>query len=86
MRFRDDDLGISSVRERYYLGPCREDRDYIPSIENLNLYQEKILQVVHEFEYLEPKYKKSVLSYLEDYFDLSEHHKALIYSLQKTCR
>lgn len=81
-----DDLGISSVRERYYLGPCREDKDYIPSIENLNLYQEKILQVVNEFEYLEPKYKKGVISYLEDYFDLSEHHKALIYSLQKTCR
>ena len=81
-----EDLGISSVRERYYLGPCREEQDYIPSIENLNKYQEKLLQMVQEFEYLEPKDKKSLSSYLEDYFDLAANQKALIYSLQKTCR
>ncbi|MCK4880105.1 MAG: hypothetical protein KAS82_05565 [Bacteroidales bacterium] len=78
-------LGIISVRERYFLGPCREDRAYIAAIEKINLYREEILQLVTDFEYLDQKYKKGVIAYLEQYFELSTHYKALIYSLQRTC-
>lgn len=81
-----EELGIASVRERYFLGPCREDNAYVAAIEHLNQYQEEILQLVQDFPYLEQKYKKGVISYLEDYFELAAHQKALIFSLQKTCR
>ncbi len=38
-----------------------------------------------DFEFLDQKDKKGVIYYLEQYFELSEYPKSLIYSLQRTC-
>jgi len=80
-----DYLDITSVKERYYLGPCRSDMDFALAIEQLNLYREEILQLVGEFKYLDEKVKKSVLRYLEEYFEGAEHQTSLIFGFQRTC-
>jgi hypothetical protein len=80
-----ENLDIQSVRERLYLGPCREDKAYQAAIEHINLCREEILQMVKDFEYLDQKYKKNVIAYLEQYFELAPHYKSLINSLQRTC-
>ena len=80
-----ENLGIRSVTERYYLGPCREDEAYLEAIEHINHYREDILQLVNDFEYLDQKYKKNVIAYLEQYFELALYYKSLINSLQNTC-
>jgi hypothetical protein len=77
--------GIKSVRERYYLGPCREEGAYRAAIEHINQLREDIYQVVRDFEYLEEKYKEQVLDYLEDYFDLAANPRSLVASFQRTC-
>lgn len=77
--------GINSVRERHYLGPCREDVAYEAAIEHINQCKEEILQMIRNFEYLDQKYKKGVIDYLEKYFDNSENQKSLISSFQRTC-
>jgi hypothetical protein len=81
-----ENLGISSVTERYYLGPCRKDEAYVAAIEHINQYREDILQMVNDFEYLDQKRKKNVIWYLEDYFAVAGTDHQLKYSLQKTCR
>jgi hypothetical protein len=81
-----ENLGITSVRERYYLGPCRKDEAYVAAIEHINQYMEDILQMVNDFEYIDLKHKKSVIQYLEDYFAVAGQHDMIKYSLQKTCR
>lgn len=81
-----ENLGIKSVRDRYYLGPCRSDEAFITAIEHINQYQDEILQLVKEFDFLDPKYKKSAVSYLQEYFKLSANQQALIHSLKHTCR
>ena len=81
-----ENLGISSVRERYYLGPCRDNEAYLAAIEHINQYREEILRMVNDFVYLDPKHKKSVIWYLEDYFAVAGTDHMLKYSLQKTCR
>jgi len=80
-----ENLGIKTVRERYYLGPCREDEAYLEAIEHINHYREDILQLVNDFEYLDQKYKKNVIAYLEQYFELALYYKSLINLLQETC-
>ena len=80
-----DNLSIKSVTERYYLGPCREDKAYQAAIDHINLCREEILQMVKDFEYLDQKYKKNVIAYLEQYFGLAAHYESLHYSLQRTC-
>ena len=78
-------LDINTVRERYYLGPCRSDDDFELAVGQLNLYREEILQMVRDFEYLDKKIKKSVVSYLEEYFEEAEHQGSLIFGMQRTC-
>ena len=78
-------LDITSVKERYYLGPCRADVDFTLAIEQLNLCREEILQLVEDFKYLDEKVKKSVLRYLEEYFEGAEHQTSLIFGFQRTC-
>jgi hypothetical protein len=78
-------LSIKSVRERLYLGPCREDMAYQAAIEHINLCREEILQMVKDFEYLDQKDKKSIIAYLEQYFEMAAHYKSFIYSLERTC-
>ena len=81
-----ENLGITSVTERYYLGPCRKDEAYVAAIEHINQYREDILQMVNDFKYIDEKHKKSVIKYLEDYFAVAGQHDMIKYSLQKTCR
>jgi len=78
-------LPIKSVRERLYLGPCREESAYLAAVEHLRQCREEIFQLVNEFEFLDQKDKKGIIVYLEKYFKLSENPKSLIYSMQKTC-
>lgn len=77
--------GINSVRERYYLGPCREDAAYEAAIEHIKLCREEILQMIHSFEYLDKRNKNEVIHYLEKYFESSENVKFLLSSMQRTC-
>jgi hypothetical protein len=81
-----ENLGISSVRERYYLGLCRSDEVFVEAIEHIYQYREQILQVVNDFKYLKEKDKREVLDYLEEYFALSANASLLINSLKQTCR
>jgi hypothetical protein len=79
-------LGITSVTERYFQGPCRSDAAHVEAIEHINQYREEILALVTDFEYLDSKNKKKVLKYLEDYFALAANERRLINDLKRTCR
>jgi hypothetical protein len=81
-----ENLGIKSVRERYYLGPCREDEAFITATEHILQYKEDIFSLVNDFTQLDQKYKKEVLSYLEEYFAQARSFDELGYSLKRTCR
>lgn len=81
-----ENLGLTSVRDRYYLGPCREDEDFIAAMEHINQFREEIIQLVTGCEYLDPEYKNGAIHYLEEYFELAGHHQPFIQSLQRTCR
>jgi hypothetical protein len=81
-----ENLGISSVRERYYLGLCRSEEDYIKAIDHINQFRDEILNLVSEFEYLDEKVRTSVYSYLEEYFRISAQPEHFTYSLNLTCR
>jgi len=78
-------LDIRSVKERYYLGLCREEDEYQLAINHIEEQREEILHLISSFPYLGEKQKREVVGYLEDYFDLASN-PALIQSFLKTCR
>lgn len=77
--------GINSVRDRCYLGPCREENSYEAAIKHVQHLREEILRMIRDFEYLDEKQKNSVVDYLEEYFELAENPRSLISSFQRTC-
>lgn len=80
-----ENLGISSVRERYYLGLCRSDEAMMEAIEHINQHRDEILQLVSSCGYLSDKDKKEMLAYLEDYFNLAADFDIIGAMLKRTC-
>lgn len=81
-----ENLGIRSVRERYYLGLCREDEAYRIAIDKLDIHREEIQELVRSFPYLDEKEKEQMMGYLESYFEAAANPARLIRSLKSTCR
>jgi hypothetical protein len=81
-----EELGIESVRERYYLGACRSDQAYQRAINDLAGHREEILNLVQEFPLIEDKVRKEMVTYLEGYFKEAESGNFIKYSLRSTCR
>jgi len=81
-----ENLGISSVRERYYMGSCREDKEYQVAIDHILRHREEILELVSEFPYLSDKHKNEMIGYLEDYFSSASGPNFIRSKLKSTCR
>lgn len=81
----NEELGIKSVRERYFLGPCRTDAAYVAAIEHINQFREEIIQLVNEFEFLNQKAKKDMTRYLEEFFELASHPDKIENAIRSTC-
>ncbi len=81
-----ENLGIRSVRERYFLGPCRTSKDYQEVIDEFMAKKESILDLVAGFEYLSDKDKISVSNYLEEFFAKSNQHRYIEKYILPTCR
>jgi len=81
-----DNLGLTSVTERYYLGPCRDDHHYITAIDQIQRNKGSILELAMSSPYLDDKNRKEMIKYLEEYFSLAEKSDKLLISLKSTCR
>jgi len=81
-----EDLGLQSVRERYYLGPCREDQAYQLAIDHLAEHREEILDVIQDFPHINDKIRKDMIGYLESYFTGAEGSNFIQFNLKSTCR
>jgi len=81
-----ENLGIESVRERYFLGPCRDDQAYQRAMDHLAQQREEILNLVQEFPLITDKAKKEMIGYLESYFAETESNSFIQYNLKSTCR
>ncbi|MCK5068603.1 MAG: hypothetical protein KAR16_14240, partial [Bacteroidales bacterium] len=79
-------LGIASVRERYYLGKCRDEATYQKTIDWLASYQDEMVELIMNFEYLPEDEKLDMVSYLGSYFVSAERESFIKYSIDPTCR
>ncbi|HYQ58143.1 MAG TPA: hypothetical protein VEP89_12455, partial [Draconibacterium sp.] len=75
------------VTERDYLGYCQEDEDcYKEVISLFNEKKEEILTTIETFEYLDKRDRKQVLSFVNQFFVMSEQSERLIRTLKSECR
>ena len=81
-----ENLGIKSVTDRYFLGPCREDLEYQQTIDHIENHKEEILNLITSFPYLEERRKKDMIRFIEGYFELSMSSGFIRGQLRSTCR
>jgi hypothetical protein len=82
-----EDLGIENVRQRLFLGLCRNKDVYE---KELNLFLEKkseFYKVINDFPYIEKRVKKELTAYLDGFFDmLVGKRDRILESFVSTCR
>jgi hypothetical protein len=78
-------LGIKSVRERYYLGICRNEAEFQNALKEFSDKKEAFYGVINEFPYLSEKSKNEMIDYLDTFYaDLTGGH--LIMNFLNECQ
>jgi hypothetical protein len=80
-----ENLGITSVTDRYFLGPCREDPQYLAAIDQINEHKDGILDLVSSSPYLDERNRKEMMKYLQEFFREAEDPEVLIRNIRRTC-
>jgi len=81
-----DNLGITSVTERYYLGACRSEAVHQKTIDWLASFREEIINMIMDFEYLPERERVSVINYIESYYKESESRGFIDRHITPSCR
>jgi hypothetical protein len=81
-----DNLGLTSVTQRYYLGPCRADHYFISAIDQIYKNKDGILELIDSSPYLDEKNKKEMIRYLGEFFSDAENQESLLRNIRRTCR
>ena len=81
-----ENLGIRSVTDRYYLGPCRDPESCRETIDLFTEKREEIIGMVEGFPFLERRNKSEMRAYLNEFFNLASQPDLLYRRTQRTCR
>jgi hypothetical protein len=81
-----DALGIESVRERYFLGPCRSRSLHLQAIEDIRSCRDEIMELITGFEYLPDEEKMEMVAYVQDFFNRAERDHFVEREISSTCR
>ena len=81
-----ESLGIVAVTERYYLGPCREEPEYLAAIKHLEDHREEILEMVQAFPHLSEKARERAIGYIENYFVQASGSNFIDRAFTPSCR
>lgn len=81
-----EELGLKSITERYFLGPCRSIDDYLAVINMLQAKKEEIYNLINSFEYLPESERKTVIKYLDGFYNNSYDSRYIEKYILSTCQ
>lgn len=79
-------LEIDNVTQRYFLGKCRSDIEYLEVINIFKGKKDEMYHLVESFEYLDYRSRREVLKYLDEFFKEMNRPDFIEKKLRKTCR
>ncbi len=85
MRFLQISWNLSSVLERRYLGICRSEETFINDLKEFADKKEDFYRVINEFQYLSPKIKKQMISYLDGFYRGFDKRNSIVKTLLNEC-
>lgn len=78
--------GISDVRQRVYVGPCRDILDYQIAAQIIQLKKDEIFSLINNFEYLPKRIKLDLEGFINQYFELVDRDDFFKYHVDIDCR
>ncbi len=79
-------LKISSVRERIYLGVCREPEYYTSAIREFADKKEAFYKVIRDFQYLDERTKKDMIKYLDEFYSGFNKQNSIVSDFLRECK
>lgn len=81
-----ESLGIKSVKERYFLGPCRTRSFYLEAISELESVRDEIEALIWSFDYLDEDSRFDMIGYIESFFNTAQSERFIERNITTTCR
>jgi len=81
----DPRLGITDVKERLYIGYCASDEIFEKTLSEFEGYKDEFYKLIQSFELLNPREKKQLISFLDDFFSRLKDKQSLIKELRTRC-
>jgi hypothetical protein len=78
-------LGLSSVRERRYVGICRTEDVYINAIKEFADKKEAFYKVINDFPLLDEKEKSKMINYLDSFYSDFDKKNSIVTYLLNGC-
>lgn len=78
-------LNISSVRERLYLGMCRDKETFLKALAEFALHKDDFYKVITDFPWLDKKSKDDMKYYLDGFFEDLQKPEALARTMLREC-
>jgi len=79
-------LGIKSVRERVFLGPCRTEHIQQQVVDSFKTFRDEITDLILNFEYLDEDERMDMIGYVRAFFQELEEENFIDRKIFKTCR
>jgi hypothetical protein len=81
-----ESLGIASVKDRYFMGPCRSENRHLDAVSKLADFREEIFELINGFEYLDEEEKADVIGYIDGFFNEADNKWFVDRKIASTCR
>ena len=78
---------IEDVKQREYMGYCRNsDEEYLKTINKFIDKKDEIIETINSFSYLYERERKSLVKYIESFYNEIENSKYILSVLKNQCR
>lgn len=84
--FPNETLELSSVRERYFRGPCRDGVSYEKALASLEAVRDEIEATIWAFDKLEEEARFDMIGFIESFFNTASNEHFIDREISRTCR
>lgn len=81
-----ENFNIKSVRERLYIGICRDRQTFIKDLKEFENKKSEFYRIINDFEYLSDKAKKEMIDYLDTFFMGFDNRYSIVDDIMSECR
>ncbi len=82
----NEKLPIGSVKERYFVGPCREKTSYERAIGALEMVRDEIEATIWAFDFLDEEDRFDMIGYIESFFNTADNEHFIDREISIFCK